>query len=164
MQLFNFTPQRTAGVPYQFQPVLDGQTHVGTVWWNVAGQRWYIILIGPGGDAVFDMALVGSPIGQTIESLVWENGFALGSTVVPTGFRIGDTLELTISDCAPPGYNGKHRCLVTGPDTFSYPLPTDPGLITNLGTLSFDLDLLAGYGFVSTLVFRDANQQFEVVP
>jgi hypothetical protein len=164
-QLFAFTPISAGNtIPYQFQPVLDGQNYMGTVSWNVAGQRWYVVLVDPTGAMVFNMALVGSPIGQSIETLVWDNGFALGVTVVPTSFRLGDTLDLVISDCVPDGYNGKQRCLITGPDTFSYPLAENPGLITNVGTLSFDLDLLGGYGFDSTMVYRADNRQFEVNP
>jgi hypothetical protein len=165
MTPFAFTPSSVGNrVPYRFQPVLDGRGYSATVYWNVAGQRWYIALIDQTGALVFDMALVGSPVGQTVDSLVWANGFALGSTVVPTGLRIGDTLDLVISDCLPDGYNGQQRCLVTGPNTFSYPLAVDPGLITVFGGLSFDIDLLAGYQFGSTLVYRGTSRVFEVVP
>jgi hypothetical protein len=165
MQSFAFTPSSVGNrVPYRFQPVLDGNGYAAMVYWNLAGQRWYIALTNPNGLLVFDMALSGSPIGQTVDTLEWENGFALGSTVVPTGLRIGDTLDLVIADTLPDGYNGLQRCLITGPNTFSYPLATDPGLITNYGTLSFDIDMLAGYQFTSTLVYRETSRVFEVQP
>jgi hypothetical protein len=165
MQIIPFTPSSVGNqIPLQFEPVLDGDNHMATIYWNTAGQRFYMLLINLKGGVVFNQSLNGSPIGQTIESLVWQDGFVLGTTDVPTSFRIGDTLPLTINDCVPGGYNGIQRCLITGPDTFSYPLATDPGELTGFGTLSFDIDLLAGYGYGSTLIFRGESRLFELRP
>jgi hypothetical protein len=153
-------------VPFQFGAMLDNQSYVVGVYWLVAGQRWYITLLAPSGTMVFNQALVGSPIGLSIASLAWdESGQALGTTDEPMGLEVGDTVDLVLSDCVPAGYNGKQRCLVTGPSSFSYPLALNPGPVTNLGSLNYDIDLLAGYGFTtSALVWRDANRQFEVSP
>jgi len=165
MQLFNFTPVRLGGAtPYEFEPVLDGQGHTVYITWNIGGQRWYMTLVGPDGTAIFHMAVMGSPIGVAIESLEWIDGEVRGKTVVPTAFRIGDTLDLVVADCVPARYNGRRRCLITGTQTFSYLLSNNPGLITNYGTMSYEVDHLAGYGYISTLVYRDSNRQFEVRP
>jgi hypothetical protein len=165
MQFIPFTPSRVGGVvPFQFSPTIDGETMDAIVTWNAAGQRWYVTLVNSSGDVIFHMALAGAPLGQTIETLEWQSGHALGTTVVPFSFRIGNTYDLAIYDCAPNGYNGRHRVLMTGPNSFSYALPVDPGLLTNAGSITFDLDMLAGYGFNSTMVYRSPTSMFEINP
>jgi hypothetical protein len=165
MQTYPFMPQAAGNVvPFAFEPVIDRQTFAGLVTWNVAGQRWYITLMDEDGIVILHLALTGSPVGQGIETLTWENGFAMGRLVVPSAFRIGDTRELVVSDCTPAGFNGRHRVLLTGPQSFMYPMAVNPGLVTRVGTISFDLDLLGGYGYEAEMVYRYANQRFEVTP
>jgi len=165
MQLFSFTPSHVGGtVPFTFGPVIDGSAYDATVTFNIGGRRYYITLANPNGVLVFHMALVGSPVGQAIETLDWQNGWVLATTVVPFSLRVGKTYDLVIRDCIPDGFNGKQRCLITGPQSFAYPLPVPPGPVLNVGVVTFDLDLLAGYGFLTTMVYRDLSRLFEVNP
>jgi len=62
------------------------------------------------------------------------------------------------------------NALITGPATFTYPIASNPGAATVFGTASYDINLIGGVPnqngvpFSSTLVFRDASQQFETSP
>jgi hypothetical protein len=164
MELTQFLPKTSGGVPFQFQPELDGQQYNASVTWNAGGKRWFISLISPTGLLVFHQALSGSPIGIAIQSLYWQDQQVFGTTVVPHLYRVGDTIELVVNDCVPDTFNGRQRLLLTGPQTFEYPLASDPGDMLRPGVISYDIDLLAGYGFGSTLVYREANAMFEIRP
>lgn len=149
---------------FTFQPTLDGQEYTAILSWLLYGQRYYINLYGVDGTLIFSQPLVGSPTGVSIDSLTWVNGTATAMTSDPHGYMIGDTIALTVSGCVPTTYNGVVLALITGPDTFTYQIASDPGLITTLGGASYDINLAGGYFLQSTLVFRDASQQFEVNP
>lgn len=73
-------------------------------------------------------------VGQkALSNLVWSAGTVTASTSTTHGFSIGDTLLLTISGCAPTGYNGTFTCTVTTTTQFTYPLASNPGTITTAG-------------------------------
>jgi hypothetical protein len=164
-----FTPSALA-VP-TFQPELDGQEYNCAVTWNLFGQRYYLNLYTLGGTLVFCKALVGSPAGVDLQSLTWNIATTqvMATTVEPHGYTIGATISLTVSGVTPDAFNGQVEAFVTGPSTFTYSLASDPGIVSTLGTASFDINLVAGYSnpdtgvaFSSTMVFR--NQQFEIAP
>lgn len=158
---FDFQPASTG--PFQFQPTLDGSIYTAIVVWNLFGQRYYVNLYSLGGALVFSVPLIGSPVGLNIETMTWSLGTVTVQTIDPHGYKIGTTLALNLSGCAPDPYNGDVRALVTAPDTITFPLAKDPGSATALGVLNYNISLAAGY-FTSSLVFRLANQQFEVNP
>jgi len=85
------------------------------------------------------------------------------TTQAPHGYKIARVVTLTISGASPDGYNGTFPCLVTSPTTFTYSLAINPGMATVPGTASFNVNLVGGL-FASSLVFRTANQQFEISP
>lgn len=158
----NFTP--SPNTPFQFQPTLDGTVYYATVNWNLYGQRYYLLLTDSDGNVIFNQALVGSPVGLVLETLAWSGGFATAVTALPHGFSPGLTVALTISGASPDGYNGDIEALVIDAFTFTYPLASDPGgAATQAGSVFSNISLTAGY-FDSTLVFREANAQFEVSP
>jgi hypothetical protein len=158
---FPFTPA-PVGPPYLFQPTLDGQSHAARVYWNWFGQRWYIALTAVGGALVFNQALVGSSPAVNIQSLAWLNGTVTLIAAAPHAFAIGQTIDLTMRDCAPDAYNGIFRALVIDAVTITYPLAENPGDTTALGQGSYDINLAGRYFRDSTLVFRQGTQQFEV--
>lgn len=164
----DFVPSSSA--PFQFQPTLDGQVYNAVVTWNIsvlstaAPQRYYINLYALDGTLIFALPLIGSPTGFEIESLSWANGSVTVTTTTPHGYRIGQTIALTISSCTPTAYNGVFNCLILSPSNFSYPLPSNPGVETSLGNVIYNINLASGYFQTSTLVFREASQQFEVNP
>ena len=168
----DFVPSQSA--PFQFQPTLDGQVYTGIVTWNLFGQRYYLNLYTLGGVLVFNQALVGSTVGVALASLTWGASTGAGTvtatTEEPHGYTVGQTVDLTVSGATPSGYNGLFECLITGASTFTYQLTADPGAATVNGNVNYDIDLCAGYDnvagtpFASTLVYREANMQFEVSP
>lgn len=161
MAVFDFAPSTLA--PFQFQPTLDGQIYTAIVTWNLFAQRWYLNIYTLGGALVASTALIGSNVGVTLSAIAWDLGTVTATTSAPHGYPIGATLDLTISGVTPTGYNGLVSALVTGPRTFTYALATFPGLATVLGAVAYDIDLVGAY-FASSLVFRQASQQFEVSP
>lgn len=159
---FNFQPTQNSN--FEFQPTLDGSPYRALVPWLLFGQRWYLSLYSLNGTLVFNKALVGSPNGVAIESLSWANGFVLVTTKIPHGYRLGQTVQLTIDGCSPDEYNGTPNCLIVNDSQLSYPLAGNPGPATSFGNATFNVNLVQGYFVESTLVYRSANKQFEVSP
>ena len=158
----NFQPSTVQ--PFQFSPTLDGQVYNATVPWLLFGARYYLRLTALNGTLVLQTALVGSPSGIALQSISWANGYAMATADVPHGYKVGRTVTLTISGASPAAYNGQVAAIITGPNTFSWALPTDPGMATVFGMASYNINLVGGYFVTSTLVFRQRNQQFEVTP
>jgi hypothetical protein len=158
---FNFTPAVTSA--FQFQPTLDGQVYTATIVWSLFGQRYYLKLTDLSGNLIVYEALAGSDTGVNISTLTWSQGQVTLTTAAPHGYDIGSVIDLTVSGCAPDGYNGTFLCQITGPNTLTYALAANPGVATGFGALTYDISLVSGY-FTSTLVFRQPNMQFEVSP
>lgn len=167
-QYFPFKPSATS--VFSFSPVLDGQTYNATVPWLLFGRRYYLSLLSLGGAQIWYGAVVGSVTGVQIQSLSWAHGRAMAVTAIPHGLKPATTVELTLYGCAPAAFNGLVAALITGPNSFSWPMATDPGSATAFGYASPDVNLLSGVAngqggyFASTLVFRTASQTFEVNP
>lgn len=157
----NFVPSTVA--PFEFQPVLDGQTYRVVVTWLLFGARFYINVFALDGTLVVSRALVGSPSGIALQALSWAGGLVTATASAPHGYRIGSIVELTISGAAPDAYNGQVQAYIVSPVAFTYPLASDPGMASVFGAASYNLNLVGGY-FSSTLVYRAATQQFEVNP
>lgn len=158
---FDFVPSNVA--PFEFQPTLDGATYTCVVTWNVFGRRYYVSCYALDGTRIFTLPLLGSPGGLTIEELTWSDGVA--KAVLPVGHKYvpGSTIALTIAGAVPDAYNGKRNVLITDDVSFSFALAANPGPTVNAGTASRELNIAGGY-FTSTLVYRTANNQFEVSP
>jgi hypothetical protein len=155
----NFVPSKVQ-VP-QFNVTLDGNTYTVLVRWNLFAQRYYITIVSLEGVVILTEALVGSPIPIAISAVSWVNGLVTVMTQNPHGLRFGRSVILTLSGITPDAYNGAVQVLVTGANTFSFPLTANPGAATVLGQMERNINLVAGF-FTSTLVFRTANNQFEV--
>lgn len=158
---YTFSPQPT-GVPFQFQPTLDGLTYGAAVQWNQFGKRWYLALSTIDGQPIFNQALVASQPAIAIQSITWDNGWATVRCVFPHTFKIGDTNILTVRDCLPNGYNGTYLMQAFDLNTLIYALPIPPGDATALGRVTYDINLAGGYFRQSMLVYRQGTQQFEV--
>ena len=101
-------------------------------------------------DAVYNLAgdlLINyaSDVVQPNASLAWLNGTVTVNTVAAHGFTTGD--PIVISGVIAPGYNGKFQIAVTGTNTFTYPLATNPGAATVPGQSaeSFFVNLRASW-------------------
>lgn len=162
---YPFIPSQNAAP--SFTPTFDGDQYQVTVPFLLFGQRLYLQCNAIDGTLIFYQALVESDPGVPIQSLTWdiETGTVNGTTAQVHGYRLGDTVALTVSGATPDVYNGLFKVLITGPMSFSYPLSleSDHGAATVQGFLSYNIDMLAAFGFkTSTLVYRNGN--FEVNP
>lgn len=77
--------------------------------------------------------LLAAPLALT--SLVWSSGtvVATSSASIP-GRNSGDIFLTTIAGVTPAAYNGTYRVTVTGANTFTYALASNPGSATISGT------------------------------
>jgi hypothetical protein len=145
----------------QFNLTLDGNTYTAVITWNLFAQRYYITILSLEGTVIVTEALVGSPIPIAISSVSWANGKAIVRTAAPHGLRFAQSAIRTISGMAPDAYNGTFQVFAIDRSTFSFPLAANPGAATGIGAVENNINLVAGL-FTSTLVFRAANNQFEV--
>jgi hypothetical protein len=98
-------------------------------------------------------------------ALTWRRGTVTAITAEDHGLPLGSVVRLTIDNVTPVGYNGLYYCVVSGPREFRYRLLVDPGgPATRSGNYSCDINLLSGYLTQSSLIYRDASNQFEVRP
>lgn len=158
-----FAFQPSTRQPFQFQPTFDGVIYTVVVTWSLFGKRFYLNIFSLDGTLVACKALVGSPAGFDLQSLVWASGQVTATARAAHGIKVGKTVDLTIAGAAPDAFNGAVKALITGPTTFTYPVAAYPGVATLFGQASAGVNLVAGY-FASSMIFRQGTQQFEVSP
>lgn len=73
-------------------------------------------------------------LGLVLTSLVWSGGIVTATTASPHGLSNGS--PVTIIRATPSQYNGFFQATVTGSNTFTYPLASNPGAETIPGTLT----------------------------
>jgi uncharacterized protein DUF6983 len=154
----NFVPSTVLAPSYQV--TLDGNIYTLRVEWNLAAQRYYIRLSDLAGNLILYTAMVGSPIGINISSMVWTAGRVSVVTSELHGLTTGQVANVTITGATPDGYNGEVQAFATTRSSFTFLLPTDPGPTTVLGAVEQNINLTGGL-FTSTLIWRVANAQFE---
>lgn len=76
--------------------------------------------------------LLAAPL--AITSLAWASNTVTVTTAANLALTTGETFTTTIAGAVPTGYNGTFVATVTGINTFTYALATDPGLSTTPGT------------------------------
>lgn len=103
-------------------------------------------------------------ISPTAGAITWSNGVVTASVGTTLPFQLGSIVNLSVANCSPSTLNGTFPCIIATPLSFSYALPSDPGPITALGDYGVDLNLAGGYFTTSTLIWRGANNQFEINP
>lgn len=166
----DFNPSAVTSPPFQFSAMLDTVPYKVALTWSTYAQRWYVTITALDGTVILYTARVSSPSPLPIAALSWDDGEAEIETVDPHGFTIGSVATLTVSGATPIGYNGLVQCVVTGPSTLTYPLGTDPGTATVFGTAAQNVNMIGGVPnangvpFSSSLVYREAANQFEVSP
>ena len=153
----------TSGAPFQFQATFDGTQYTVIVNWNVTAQRWYVNIYTYGNVLVLCTAVVASPATIPLQALTWANGTVTVTGTMPHGWNLYGTFDVTISDCVPSAYNGTYTVFAASSTTVTFPLTLNPGLVTTLGSVAYNISLTAGY-FNSTLVFRESTQTFEITP
>jgi hypothetical protein len=162
----NFAPSDTA--PFQFQPTLNGGIqYVVVVTSNVFREDYFVNLYDLSNNLIVCRALAES--GPSFQaSLTWDAGTGTASLTVPHNVPVGALADLRISNTG-TGFDGKYRGEAVDEMTLTFDLSADPNQPVAInGTLSFDLDLLAGYVIsadnpqpIGSLYFHDETQQFE---
>ena len=73
---------------------------------------------------------------QAVTSAIWAGGTVTitSTNPIPNHPTIGDTIQMSISGFAPAAYNGVVTATVTAVNTFTYPVASNPGATTTLGT------------------------------
>jgi len=71
-----------------------------------------------------------------ITAIAWASNVVTVTLTNPHGVPSTDVFQGVISNTVPTGYNGTFQCTSTGANTFTYPLTTNPGSETTLGTFT----------------------------
>jgi hypothetical protein len=158
-----FTPSQS-GPPFSFQPTLDGAIYTVSAAWNLGAQRWYITVIDQFSNPVVTRPLRGSPAQVELSALSWANGIVTALSPSYLGYKIGSQVGFSIAGAVPSALCGTFPCIITGPNTFTYALPSNPGQISSFGSFSLDCNLVWGFFETSTLVYRPSTGMFEVNP
>lgn len=153
--LIPFTPNVLA--PFTFQPVLDGQTYNASVPWALWGQRWYLNLTAPSGANVLYEAIreSGDSVGGSITTTA-----GLANAVIDPNGQVLKNFSVT-------SVNVPDGTFISYMAQNGYIRLSQPALVTGIDTsviFDYTVNLVAGYGFTSTLVFRASSQTFEVNP
>lgn len=81
--------------------------------------------------------------GYAISSISWSGGTATVTTTAPVNVNggSGTPFQTTIAGASVSGYNGVQSATVTGTNTFTYALATNPGGTANAGTYTAPMNL-----------------------
>lgn len=154
----DFAPTGTE--PFQFQPILNGTQYTALITWNIFGERYYLNLYDLSNNLIVCEALTES--GPMLRcALTWADNVATAVCQAPHNVPIADVAYLRISQTDGSTYEGVYLGTAVDEVTLTFDLTTNPDQpVAIAGTLSFDLDLLGGYG-IGSLYFHADTQQFE---
>lgn len=97
-----------------------------------------------------------------ITSMSWSTGVVTVTTTTAHGIPSGDVVQGIISGVTPVGYNGTFTITSTGTNTFTYPLVSDPGVVTVQGVfLLADVNELVA--MATTFFAQGSNQAVYVL-
>lgn len=80
-----------------------------------------------------DLAAI-APTPLALSSLAWSASVVTATAAAALPYTISDQVQITVSGATPAGYNGTFLCTVTGANTFTYALASNPGSETVPGT------------------------------
>lgn len=81
-----------------------------------------------------DLKNITSP-GKDISTITWATNLVTVTTATPHGWNTGITIPLVVSGVIPAAYNRAVEATVTTETQFTYPLTSDPGTATTMGTV-----------------------------
>lgn len=81
-----------------------------------------------------DLKNITSP-GKDISTITWATNLVTVTTASPHGWDTGSTIPLVVSGVIPAAYNRAVEAIVTTATQFTYPLTSDPGTATTMGTV-----------------------------
>lgn len=73
---------------------------------------------------------------KAIGSITWASSTVTVTTSAAHGWTNGDVIKIVIAGASPIGYNGTFTATVTGANTFTYPLASNPGSATTTGNVT----------------------------
>jgi len=82
---------------------------------------------------VADLTAILTPT-NAITSITWASNIVTVTTAAPHNIPTGQIVQGVIAGVSPVGYDGTFQCTSTGAETLTYPLGTNPGSETALGT------------------------------
>lgn len=71
-----------------------------------------------------------------ITALAWASSVVTVTTAAAHGIPAGDTVQGVVSGAVPSAYDGTFPCTYVSPTSFTYPLVSNPGSETTLGTFT----------------------------
>lgn len=148
----------------RFSATLDGQQYTIYVTWNHASLRYYLNLYDSSGNWVLTVPLLTTPPGETLASITYDRMSGLITATKNTGLykKPGLIVRYTLTGFQPTVLNGYWRCLTLDTLRFTFPIDSDPGLITTVGTVNRFMNMVGTLFTQSTLIYRNGN--FEVSP
>lgn len=81
-----------------------------------------------------DLASILAPA-KSISTIAWATGTVTVTLSAAHGWTNGSQVPVLISGVAPTGYNGAYTATVTGANTFTYSLTSNPGTATTMGSV-----------------------------
>jgi len=72
---------------------------------------------------------------KTITAITWATNVVTVTLSAAHGWANGSEIAVVVSGVTPSGYNGSFTATVTGTNQFTYPLASDPGAATVMGTV-----------------------------
>jgi len=99
---------------------------------------------------------------KAITSMVWSASVVTVTTTAPHGYPSGETIGLTIAGSTPAAYNGTFQATITGASTFTYPLTSNPGSATVMGTVT-DVDVAELVAMVTTFFAQGSSASVYVL-
>lgn len=82
-----------------------------------------------------DLKTIIAPV-KTIDSIAWATNLVTVTLSEAHGWTTGEKVPLIVTGVAPSGYNGAYTATVTSDTEFTYPLNSDPGTATAMGTVA----------------------------
>jgi hypothetical protein len=152
-----FSP--TIDQPFQFNATLDGSPYTVVVtvnFFRLPAPAYYVNLYDASGNLIFAMPLIASPSWQAVP-LTTQQGNYIAQLAAPNPYVGPGSVIVSVNATAgtTAGYTAGASLAMSS-----------PAIVTGTdGSAQFsnDIDLLAGYGFVtSTLVYRATTVNFEV--
>lgn len=74
--------------------------------------------------------------GKAVTTMTWSTAVVTVTTTTPHGWMNGDTVEIVVTGVTPTGYNGTYAATITGASTLTYPLVSNPGVVTVQGVVT----------------------------
>lgn len=80
------------------------------------------------------LTMLAAPL--AVSSITWSGSVVTVTTAAPHGWTNADVIPVTLAGFVPLAYNGAFTGTVTGASTLTYPLASNPGAETTLGTVA----------------------------